>query len=41
VYTNIALTYGGKFDGEQGAGVELGVMLFSPPFFCIGTCKKK
>jgi hypothetical protein len=40
VYTNIALTYGGKFDGGQGTGVEIGIMLFSPPFFCIGTCKK-
>lgn len=40
VYTNIALTYGGRFDGGAGTGVELGIMLFSPPFFCIGTCKK-
>jgi len=40
VYTNIGLTYGGRFDGKQGAGVEIGIMLFSPPFFCIGTCKK-
>jgi hypothetical protein len=40
VYTNIALTYGGRFDGGEGTGVELGIMLFSPPFFCIGTCKK-
>jgi hypothetical protein len=40
VYTNIALTYGGKFDGGRSQGVELGIMLFSPPFFCIGECKK-
>ncbi len=40
VRTNIALTYMGRFDGDQGTGIELGVMLFSPPFFCIGTCQK-
>jgi hypothetical protein len=40
VYTNIAITYGRKFDGGEGAGFEAGIMLFSPPFFCIGTCKK-
>jgi hypothetical protein len=40
VHTNIALTYAGKFDGDQGSGIELGIMLFSPPFFCIGTCRK-
>lgn len=40
VRTNIALTYGGKFDGGQGSGVEIGLMLFSPPFFCLGTCRK-
>ena len=39
-HTNIALTYDGKFDGGQGTGVEIGIMLFSPPFFCIGTCQK-
>jgi predicted outer membrane repeat protein len=40
VHTNIALTYAGKFDGDQGSGLEIGIMLFSPPFFCIGTCQK-
>jgi hypothetical protein len=40
VYTNIAITYGGKFNGEPGAGFEIGLMLFSPPFFCIGPCQK-
>jgi hypothetical protein len=40
VYTNIALTFGGRFDGDRGAGAEIGLMLFSPPFFCIGTCQK-
>jgi hypothetical protein len=40
VHTNIALTYTRRFDGELGPGVEIGIMLFSPPFFCIGTCKK-
>ncbi len=38
--TNIALTYAGRFDGAQGTGIEFGIMLFSPPFFCIGTCRK-
>jgi hypothetical protein len=27
-----ALTYGEEFDGPNGAGLEIGVMLFSPPF---------
>jgi hypothetical protein len=40
VYTNIALTYAGKFDGGEGMGLEIGIMLFSPPFFCLGTCKR-
>ena len=39
--TNIALTYMGRFNGDQGTGIEFGIMLFSPPFFCIGTCQKK
>jgi hypothetical protein len=28
----IALTYGHEFDGDLGAGFEIGVMLFTPPF---------
>jgi hypothetical protein len=39
IHTNIALTYGSKLDGANGAGFEVGIMLFSPPFFCIGGCK--
>jgi hypothetical protein len=28
----LALTYGQEFDGNKGAGFEIGVMLFTPPF---------
>jgi hypothetical protein len=28
----LALTYGQEFDGNKGAGFEIGAMLFSPPF---------
>jgi hypothetical protein len=38
-YANFAFTYGAKFDGSKGAGWEIGVMLFSPPFACIKGCK--
>ncbi len=31
-YANFALTYGQEFNGDNGAGFELGVMLFTPPF---------
>jgi hypothetical protein len=34
-----ALTYDTEFDGTTGAGWEIGMMLFTPPFFCIGGCK--
>ncbi|HEX5132695.1 MAG TPA: hypothetical protein VFX92_09435 [Candidatus Krumholzibacteria bacterium] len=30
--TVVALTYGHEFDGDLGAGFEIGVMLFTPPF---------
>lgn len=36
-----ALTYANSFDGSGGAGVELGVMYFTDPRFCIGGCKRK
>ena len=36
----IALTYGQEFNGSQGAGWEAGVMLFTPPFLCLGGCEK-
>jgi hypothetical protein len=34
-----ALTYDEEFGGSGGAGWEIGMMLFSPPFFCIGACE--
>jgi hypothetical protein len=40
-YAVFALTYGQEFGGNQGAGFEFGVMLFTPPFACIGGCKMK
>ena len=37
--TNIALTYSDNFGGDKlGPGVEFGMMLFSPSFFCLGGC---
>ena len=38
-YANIAVTYGAKFNGDKGAGWEIGAMLFSPPFLCFSGCK--
>lgn len=38
-YITWALTYGQEFDGTEGAGFELGIMIFTPPFACIGPCK--
>ena len=39
-WANIALTYGNTFDNTPGgARLELGVMLFSTPFACIGPCR--
>ena len=37
-YVTFALTYGQEFNGSNGAGLELGMMLFTPPFFCIKGC---
>jgi hypothetical protein len=37
-YTNIAITYDEEFGGNYGGGFEIGLMIFSPPFFCIGGC---
>jgi len=34
-----AISYDGELEGGDGAGGEIGMMLFSPPFFCIGKCK--
>jgi hypothetical protein len=41
VYAVFAATYGQEFKGSNGAGFELGIMLFTPPFACIGGCKIK
>ena len=37
-YAVFAITYGNEFRGNNGAGFELGVMLFTPPFACLGGC---
>ena len=37
-YATFALTYGHEFAGSLGAGFEFGVMLFTPPFACLGGC---
>lgn len=34
-----ALTYGEEFAGNDGPGIELGVMIFTPQFACFGPCK--
>jgi len=31
-HATFALTYGEEFDGPNGARLEVGVMLFTPPF---------
>jgi hypothetical protein len=35
----VALTYGSALDGSKGAGLEAGVMVFTPRFLCFGGCK--
>jgi hypothetical protein len=40
-YAVFAITYGQEFGGTHGAGFEVGVMLFTPPFACLGGCKVK
>jgi len=37
----LALTYGQEFNGSNGAGWEVGAMLFTPPFLCLGGCDKQ
>ncbi len=37
-YGTFALTYGNEFGATNGAGFEFGLMLFTPPVFCIGGC---
>jgi hypothetical protein len=39
-YAVFAITYGNEFNGNNGAGFEFGIMLFSPPFVCFGGCHK-
>jgi hypothetical protein len=34
----LALSYDDEFDGDNGGGVELGLMLFSHPYLCVGGC---
>lgn len=40
-YAVFAATYGQEFGGDNGAGFELGIMLFTPPFACLGGCREK
>lgn len=40
-YGVFAFTYGQEFVGSNGAGFEIGVMLFTPPFACLGGCNPK
>jgi len=40
-YTVLAFTFGQEFGGNNGAGFELGVMLFTPPFACLAGCVEK
>ena len=37
-YSVFALSYDDEFGGDKGGGFELGMMIFTPPFFCIGDC---
>jgi hypothetical protein len=39
-YSVFALTFGDEFHGTNGAGFEIGVMLFTPPFCGIGMSDK-
>jgi len=40
-YAVLAITYGQEFAGTEGAGFEIGLMLFTPPFACLGGCAGK
>jgi len=35
----VAATYGSALNGSEGAGFEIGVMIFTPRFLCRGGCK--
>ncbi|HRI61459.1 MAG TPA: hypothetical protein PK228_17080 [Saprospiraceae bacterium] len=38
-YVNLAVTYDDEFNGSNGAGFEIGLMVFPPSFFCLKGCK--
>lgn len=40
-YAVFALTYGQEFTTSKGAGLEFGIMLFTPPFCCLKKSHKK
>jgi hypothetical protein len=40
-YGVFAVTWGQEFNGKHGAGFEVGIMLFSPPFACFKGCAEK
>ena len=40
-YAVFAVTYGQEFRAKNGAGFEVGIMLFSPPFVCLNGCDKQ
>ncbi|HET6993876.1 MAG TPA: hypothetical protein VFI06_02785 [Chitinophagaceae bacterium] len=40
-YFVLAATYGQEFNGTEGAGFEVGIMLFTPRFACIGGCDRQ
>jgi hypothetical protein len=39
-YGVFAVTYGRKFNGEEGAGIEVGIMIFTPQFACFKGCNR-
>jgi hypothetical protein len=39
-YFTLAATYGQEFNGKNGAGFEIGAMIFTPQFACFGGCNK-
>jgi hypothetical protein len=39
-YAVFAFSYDNQFGNRKGGGFEIGMMLFTPPFFCIGDCGK-
>ena len=40
-YAVFAITFGQEFNGDNGAGLEFGIMLFTPPFVCFRGCAEK